>query len=1224
MAINVDTTRLVLQMSQDDSDAIKLEPQLATSAFTSFISFTELSARDMAGNLVFPSPVGSDNRLGCAFVADNVPPRIRSFTVDLHDRTLNLTFSEAVDASTLTVGGLALHERELIPRVRVPLAFPSGSTSPDGTVVVIGLSDGDFNRIAAETQVGTERPDTTLSASSAVISDLNGIPLARINDSYALLVTKHTPDRMSPRLVSYDTDMNTGRLLLTFSESVNLSSFRPTEITLFNSNNMPTGIQYRLTGGTSNFVAGSTTDVILTLSLDDLNNIKARPTLVTAPESTYLAATPSTILDMNSNMLVVVPPYDANRTLNFLPDQTRPNLDAFNLDLDRGEITLVFDETVNLTSLDIRHLQLQDRNRFSSSPHVLINATQITASLLYSTQVTLRISDGDLNIIKRSPLCSSIADCFAAVNLATQEFLISDMAANTINTIPDTSAKRVSNYSRDNTSPVLSTFSVFDLNAGQIHLMFSETVRAATVFEETLTFQRNFSLEAPGVSLTGGSHSLADSTGIVITLTLNDVNAIKLDTSLCVSTGSCAVRFNSSLLSDMADNPVTAVESSDTGSAYMPLSFVPDSTPPELTRFTLDMNTNVLELTFNEVVRANSLRVDSVTIQQSEFATGESVRLSHIGNPSTRSEDGLSMSVNLSISNSNALKAMFDMATTIANTWITHDSGLIMDVSGVPVAPRVSAVNATQASNVETDKLPPHAIAYTYFSLDNNTLRVLFDEPVDTSSLVFSQFELLSDPIHNMTNRSFYNPAERLPLTSGQPSYVDGTKLEVEILLTRGDARTIKRSQFLNGNISHLLIRPGAVRDPAENLIDASNFTYLLRPSGFVEDVTIPKLEQFNFDANLSRLLLTFSDLVDSSSVNPTALQLHSTDIGNGSLSLQSPVFPLISAQADFDYGIEIPLASVDLISIQMIMDLATNRDNIFISFNETLARDLSGRYVEEETDTSPFQATLFTIDTIGPRLVSFDLDLNAVPSLTLYFNEAVNPLRLTPSMLTLQQSNSSSEVPGGAASYRLISGVSSQNTTFNTTVRLLLSKYDANRIKATRNLATSSQDVYLLAMPSLIQDTFGNPSMAVRDGQAIANQNFTQDMIDPFVISYVMDLDVGQIQISFSEAVDPRSLDYSALELQNHQVRTNLTTITGLANGTIAVALNFAHTIIGVQLTRADRNKLTRSTYPIARNADSSFLVLPSNSFMDFASNFVEDINATFALRPVDYLEGM
>ena len=207
--------------------------------------------------------------------------------------------------------------------------------------------------------------------------------------------------------------MNSGTLSLTFSETVNTSSLNTNGITFQSNETMPSEM-YQLSG-----LYGSVTlpsNIIqVVLANDDLNELKYRQMLAIDDTSTFLFITPNTIRDMNSNLVMqstVLP------VGNFTSDMTPPLFLNFTIDMDQGELTLSFDETINSTSLQFEYLALINNITFVPTPldpddqHQLAGGTVLTDN---GPTLTLVFSEADLNEIKRKDMCTralGVLDCF--------------------------------------------------------------------------------------------------------------------------------------------------------------------------------------------------------------------------------------------------------------------------------------------------------------------------------------------------------------------------------------------------------------------------------------------------------------------------------------------------------------------------------------------------------------------------------------------------------------------------------------------------------------------------------------------------------------------------------------------------------------------------------------------------------------------------------------------
>ena len=114
---------------------------------------------------------------------------------------------------------------------------------------------------------------------------------------------------------------------------------------------------------------------------------------------------------------------------------------------------------------------------------------------------------------------------------------IEDMAGNDVEEVSETSAAQVRVFGADETNPEIVSFNLDLSGDGELQLTFSETIDASTVDVTELTLQSGVDSTDGGsqVSLSGGSVSEEDSTIVVISLIVEDVNAIKAAEDLATS-----------------------------------------------------------------------------------------------------------------------------------------------------------------------------------------------------------------------------------------------------------------------------------------------------------------------------------------------------------------------------------------------------------------------------------------------------------------------------------------------------------------------------------------------------------------------------------------------------------------------------------------------------------------------------------------------------------------
>ena len=250
-----------------------------------------------------------------------------------------------------------------------------------------------------------------------------------IPPSGAIRVTSYQRDTINPVLTGFYFDANSGTLTLTFSETVNSSSLDTSGINLFDhaSTSSPS---YSLSGQYVS-VSPPLNIISIVLTNDDLNQIKIRETLAVDNSSLYLSLTSIAIMDMDGNSVLQSPTFSVS---SFIPDTTPPRLLNFAIDMNRGELTLRFDETVNATSLIFDYLALINNETFMPIPidpdtqHQLNGGRLLTDNL---PEVTFAFTEADLNEIKRQDMCTrtlGVLDCF----LVYRSGAIMDMNGNGI------------------------------------------------------------------------------------------------------------------------------------------------------------------------------------------------------------------------------------------------------------------------------------------------------------------------------------------------------------------------------------------------------------------------------------------------------------------------------------------------------------------------------------------------------------------------------------------------------------------------------------------------------------------------------------------------------------------------------------------------------------------------------------------------------------------------
>ena len=94
------------------------------------------------------------------------------------------------------------------------------SASNGSTIFTVQLYDTDWDTLKYYTNLAVNQNSTNLVVGSSTATDMAGNKVERITTSYAMKCASFTEDTTNPELVSFDLDMDTGVMSLTFTESM--------------------------------------------------------------------------------------------------------------------------------------------------------------------------------------------------------------------------------------------------------------------------------------------------------------------------------------------------------------------------------------------------------------------------------------------------------------------------------------------------------------------------------------------------------------------------------------------------------------------------------------------------------------------------------------------------------------------------------------------------------------------------------------------------------------------------------------------------------------------------------------------------------------------------------------------------------------------------------------------------------------------------------------------
>ncbi|XP_065887295.1 uncharacterized protein [Dysidea avara] len=1183
---------LKLYFSPTDLNAIKKLSSLATELSDTYLSITNQVIKDMVGNNVTAIPQ-SEAQLAQSYVNDTTDPVLLGFELNMNVGNLTLTFSETINVASLNVTYLTIQSESDLAAVNYTLTaeppYPNGSKSfsDDGLVIIIALGHVDLNAIKKIRTLATSSNDTYLSWSKELIQDMAGNFVVERNTTQAIDTLFYEPDETRPTLTSFDLDMDDGRLILTFSETVQvIDTIDVTQITLIADENITndTLLTYTLTDATP--YESSTMDedspiVTIMLGFTDLNALKYRSELAISRNDTYVIITNMTVYDMRNNSVVEVE--QGLQCRIHTPDFTGPVLVNFTLSMDNDTLVLTFNETVNASSLDVGEVTIQSGS--VSLPDYHSSSRTLTAETYTMSDndfvIIINLGPSDRNEIKRRQNLAVSSD---TTFIGFTNSSIRDMNDNNVVAIVDGNATQVNIYVPDETPPVVDSFTI-DMDEGVMVLTFDETVNASSFDVTGFSLQDNETYIDYNFTFTNGRHTLSDSTILTLNITTDDLNEIKRR-KICRQISDCYLLHMNESVYDMAMN---SIEERADGFGLEVLQHYEDVTRPILLSFVTNLTAETITMTFTETVNSSSLNFSAITLQ--DFFEGSS---SYTLTSGTRQErDSTVVTFNFSLVDLNEIKRITEIFTVRTDSWLVITQYAILDMALDPNYV-VEIENTTDLrEGLVTEMFYPDFVdpVLWWFDLNMTTHQLIlyFSETVLSRTLMIGEITL-----QNHANIS--EDSEYVTLTMGElPLHSMSFTPDYHIImieLGQEDTDAIKAFTDLatNENNTFISFSDLLIEDMNRNPVVPISAMNAKMVQNFYEDTIDPRLLGFDMDMDTGILTLTFTETINASSLNVNEITIQASQDGNGtSWRLNDGLLPFGSVTESRDSAIiEIKLGTTDLNAIKWYADLATDENNAFLSMTSLSFRDMNKNSVEDVLFDNATKVSMYVNDSTSPKLVSFDLDLN-LGVLSMTFDETVNVSSFIVHEIVIQDANYS-YIVSTILWHQLEGGAVSTND--STIVDVMLDVNDLNEIKRLTDVATNDDNTYIRITSDLVRDMNTNPVEEIINGRAIQVTRFTPDMIGPEIVEYHLDMNTGVLHLTFSETVDASSLDITSLTIQSaeSQVMDRFRQLTEES-----VDLNGQDsTVISVTLGFSDINRI-KDIDMLALGRESTFIVAAS-----------------------------
>merc|ERR1712166_1208481 len=197
--------------------------------------------------------------------------------------------------------------------------------------------------------------------------------------------------------------------------------------------------------------------------------------------------------------------------------------------------------------------------------------------------------------------------------------------------------------------------------------------------------------------------------------------------------------------------------------------------------------------------------------------------------------------------------------------------------------------------------------------------------------------------------------------------------------------------------------------------------------------------------------------------------------------------------------GITIELAETDISVIKLDGTVGTSTLNTYLAFADGATKDTKGLGIIGLADSAARKADLHIEDSTFAELQSFDMNLE-LRTLTLHFDEIMNPETLVPSAITIRAAKNSDAEPKYTLTNSASSSVAGQ------VVVITLSNEDFLGLGLKNGLATNQVDTY------------------------------NADSGAPRISDSVLDMAKGELGLTFSEAVNKEVFSFTEISLQHVQ----------------------------------------------------------------------------------------
>jgi hypothetical protein len=529
--------------------------------------------------------VSNDTAVTRSYTADG-EPTLQSYNLNMRNNELTLVFNEPIKNNSLDASGITL-KTSVVGQTDTEVRLTNNSTtsSVSGNNLIVTLSREDINTI--KPTVNGTGSNVKLNMKIGTVTDINNNNNPAVVD---MTVTTFSDDNVGPALLSYNLNLKTNKLTLSFDEPIKTDFFTPEKITLKtvdSAGNQLVGQTRTLSNNTAASINGNNATISLTDA--DVNYIKYKFVFDSTGSNVRINMGTGTVKDMNNTQNTEVSNNTAV-TSSHTADDVSPALQSYHLNMKTNQLTLGFDEPIKNSSFDPTKITLKtlDTSGYNVTSTVTLTNNGTTSSV-DGNSLIITLANNDINTIKPTLNPSSGNNIRLDASGA-----VTDMNDNH-NTAE--SNMTVTNFSQDNVGPELLSYHL-NMRTNKLILSFNEPLKTDSHDRTKITLEIVNTDNQQIVEVQPNNTPVISGNNVEIEFTNAESNTIK-KTLVSNSGNNVKLKVEAAAVKDMNNKPNTAV-STTTTTTNPARTFTPDNVGPTLQSYDLDMNLNKLTMTFNE------------------------------------------------------------------------------------------------------------------------------------------------------------------------------------------------------------------------------------------------------------------------------------------------------------------------------------------------------------------------------------------------------------------------------------------------------------------------------------------------------------------------------------------------------------------------------------------------------------------------------------------------